>query len=68
MALGEGPSDSDDSTEKSCQEGYRCATAERTKLLGQGLAMAGNGYLLIDAEARAKLLGEVEPPDLDQSP
>ena len=30
--------------------------------------MKGKEYLLVDAGARAKLLGEVELPDLDHSP
>ena len=44
MGLGEGPSDSGDSTEESNQEGCRRAAAERTKLFEQGLAMTGSEY------------------------
>ena len=68
MGLGEGASDSGDSTEKHHQEECRRAAAERTKRHKQGLAMMGKEYWLVDAEARAKLLGEVEPPDPDQPP
>ena len=67
MGQGEGPSDSDDSTEKRHQEGCRRAAAERTKRHRQGLAMTGKGHWLVDGGARAKLLGEVELSDLDQS-
>ena len=45
-----------------------CAAAERTKRLKQGLAITGKGHWLVDAEACAKLLGEVEPSDLAQFP
>ena len=46
----------------------RRAAAEQTKRHRQGLAMTGNEHWLVDAGARAKLLGEVEVPDLDHSP
>ena len=68
LKWGERFTDSDDSTEKHHQEECRRAAAERTKRLKQGLAMTGKVHWLIDAEARAELLGEVEPPDLDQFP
>ena len=68
MSLGEGPSDSDDTAEKHNQEECRSAAAERTKRHRQGLAMTGREYWLVDAVARAKILGEVELSDLDQSP
>ena len=68
MGLGEGSSDSDESTEKQHQEECRRAAAEQTKRLRQGLAMTGKRYWFVDAGARAKLLGEVGLSDLDQSP
>ena len=68
MGLGKGSSGSDDSAEKHHQEECRRAAAERTKRLKQGLAMTGKEHCPVDAEARAKLLGEVEPSDLDRSP
>ena len=68
MGMGEGPSDSGDSTEKHHQEECRRAAADRTRRHKQCLAMTGKGHWLVDAEARIKLPGEVEPPDLDQFP
>ena len=66
--IGEGFSDFGDSTETSYQAEYRRAAAERTKLFDQVLAMTGMEYRIVDAEARAKLRGEVEPPYLDHPP
>ena len=68
MGMGEGPSGSGDSTEKHHQEEFRRAAAERTKRLKQAPAMTGKGNWFVDADARAKLLGKVEPPDIDQFP
>ena len=68
MGLGEGPFDSGDSNEKHHQEKCRRAAAEQAKRHRQGLDMTGKEHWLVDAGARAKLLGEVEVPDLDQSP
>ena len=55
-------------TEKHHQGECRRAATERTNPLEQGLAMTDKGYWLVDAGARAKLLGEVDPFDLDQFP
>ena len=68
MGLGEGSSGSDDPTEQHHQGECRRAATERTKRHKQGLAMTGKEYWLVDAEARAILLREVEPPGLDQPP
>ena len=68
MGLGEESSDSDDTTEKHHQEACRRAAAERTKCHRQGLSMTHKEYWLVDAGARAKLLEEVEPSDLDHPP
>ena len=68
MDQGEGPSDSGDSTEKRHQEKCLRARAEETVRHRQGSAMTGKEYLLVDAEARAKLLPEGELSDLDPSP
>ena len=68
MGLGEGLSGSGNSTEKHHQEKCRRAAAEQAKRHRQGLAMTGKDHWLVDAGARAKLLGEVELPDLDQYP
>ena len=59
MGLGVGSSDSGDSTEKHHQEECLRARAEKTKRHRQGLAMTGKEHWLVDARARAKLLGEV---------
>ena len=66
--MGEGPSDSDDSTEKKHQEECRRAAAERTRRNEKGLAMKDEVHVLVDAEARAKFLGEVEVSDIDPRP
>ena len=66
--LGEESSDSDDSTEKRHQEKCLIARAEETERHRQGSAITGRECLLVDAEARAKLLREGELSDLDQSP
>ena len=66
--MGKGSSDSDDSTEKNHQEECRRAAAERTRRKEQGLAMKGKVHVLVDAKTRAKLLGEVEVPDIDTRP
>ena len=60
MGLGEGPSDTDNSTEKNHQEKGRRTTAEQTERYRQGLAMTGKAHWLVDAKTSAKLLGEVE--------
>ena len=57
-----------DSTEKRHQVKCLLARAEETERNRQGSAMAGWKYLLVDAEARAKLLREVELSGLDPSP
>ena len=48
-------SDSGDSTDERHQEEYARARADEMKRHKQGSAMKGKTYLLIDAEARAKL-------------
>ena len=68
MDQGEESSDSGDSTEKRHQEKCLRARAEETARHRQGSAMTGNAYLLVDAEARAKLLREGGLSDLDPSP
>ena len=68
MGLGEGFSDSGDSIEKHHHEKCLRARAEETKRHRQGLAMTSKENSLVDAGARAKLLGEGELPDLDHSP
>ena len=68
ISPGEGPSDSGDSTEKHHQEKCLRSRAEETKRHRQGLAMTGKKFLLVDAGARAKLLGEGELSNLDRSP
>ena len=68
MDLGEESSDSSDSTETRHQEKYLLARAEETERHRQGSAMTGREYLLVDADARAKLFREGELSDLDQSP
>ena len=59
MGPGEGSSYSYEPTEKHHQEECRRAASERTKPRKQGLMITGIEYLPVDAEARAKLLGEV---------
>ena len=66
--MGEGPADSGHSTEKNHQEGCRRAADERTRRNEQGLAMKGKVHVLVDAEARAKLLGEIEVPGVRPTP
>ena len=65
---GEGPSDSGYSTEKRHQEKCLRARVEETARHRQGFAMTGKECLLVDAEARAKLLREGGLSDLDPSP
>ena len=50
------------------KKSFSRARAEETARHRQGLAMTGKEYLLVDAEARAKLLREGELSDLDPSP
>ena len=68
MDLGKASSDSEDSTEKRHQEKCLLARADEMERHRQGSAMTGREYLLVDAEARAKLLREGELSDLDPSP
>ena len=68
MGMGKGLSDSGDSTEMHQQEECRRAAAERTGHLKKSFAMTGKGHWLVDAEARAILLGKVGPSDLDKFP
>ena len=68
MDLGEGFSDSGDSTEKYHQEECLRARAEETLRHRQGHAMTGKEYLLVDTGARTKLLGEGGLSDLGHSP
>ena len=67
-AWGEESSDSGDSTKKNHQEKCLRARAEEAKRHRQGLVMTGKEHLLVDAEARAKLLREGELSDLDHPP
>ena len=58
MNIGEGFSNSGDSTEKHRQEECRRAAAEGMELLKQSLAITGKEHRLVDVEARAIFSGE----------